>query len=275
LEFVTILRELWRRRLLVVLVGVLSLAIGFVLVYGPSLPPKRRSYEVGVATARILVDTPQSQVVEVAPEGSDMLGSRASVLANLMVYGELHALIEKRAGLKPNQLIAGSDATGGAAATAPLDRNSRALTTGVVVNSDLAQLPLIKVETQAPTPKEAAKLADAAVEGLIAYVESKSSSQNVTADRRLRVTGLGPAQASEAARGTGRMIGLLAAVFVFGLGCTIIVAVSTVIRAWRAAVALEREFVPDAGDAGDLPAEPMNGSANHRIKAKAGSRLSA
>ena len=63
-----------------------------------------RQYTVGVATARVLVDTPQSQVIKVDPKGSDTLGLRASVLANLMVEGEARAAIARRAGLKPRQL---------------------------------------------------------------------------------------------------------------------------------------------------------------------------
>ena len=49
-------------------------------------PPKleSRQYHVGVASARVLVDTPDSQVVDLNPKGADALSSRASLLANLM-----------------------------------------------------------------------------------------------------------------------------------------------------------------------------------------------
>jgi hypothetical protein len=227
---------------LVAIVALFSLSIGWMLVYGLSFPPKARSYKVGVAAARMLVDTPQSQVVEVAPKGSDTLGTRASVLSNLMLYGELKAMIEQKAGVRKNTLIAGSDTTGGAEAVSPLKRDSFALTTGVVVNTELDQLPLIKVDVQAPTAAQAAKLADSAVNSLIGYVNSKADSQAVVPQRRLRITGLGPAQAHTVARGTGKIMGFAATIFVFLLGCTIIVAVSTIVRAWRAAVDLERKF---------------------------------
>jgi hypothetical protein len=267
-DSVTILRELWRRRLLVVVVGLLSVGAGWMLAYGPSFPPKPRSYQVGMATARVLVDTPRSQVVEVAPEGSDMLGARAGMLANLMVYGELEQQIEKRAGLKRDVLIAGSETTGGATAPKPLTRDSRALTTGVVVNSDLAELPLIKIETQAPTATEAAKLADAAVNGLIAYVDAKAAAERVTPERRLRVAGLGPAQAHLAARGTGKMMGLAVAIFVFLSGCSAIVAVSFMARAWRAAAARERQ----SGSHEAAIANLLDGAGNGHADAKTTSR---
>ncbi len=230
--------------MLVAIVAVFSLSIGWLLVYGLSFPPKPRSYKVGVASARMLVDTPQSQVVEVAPKGSDTLGTRASVLSNLMLYGELKTMIEQRTGIKKNTLIAGSDTTGGAEAVSPLKRDSYGLTTGVVVNTELDQLPLIKVDAQAPTAAQAAKLVDAAVDSLITYVNTKAQSQAVEPKRRLRITGLGPATANTVGRGTGKFMGLAAAIFVFLLGCTIIIAVATIVRAWRAAVDLERKFNP-------------------------------
>ena len=109
MEAVTILRELWRRRLLVAAVAFAAVLVGFLLSYRVGLPPEPRQYKVGVATARVLVDTPQSQVIKVDPKGSDTLGLRASVLANLMVEGEARAAIARRAGLKPRQLKAVSE----------------------------------------------------------------------------------------------------------------------------------------------------------------------
>ncbi len=112
------------------------------------------------------MDTPNSQVVEVAPKGSETLGSRANVLANLMVDGEVKDAIAERAGLRPKQLVAGSVATGGAEAEEVPEQSSYRLTTGVVLNSDMAELPIIRVEAQAPDTRGAIKLADAAVTGL-------------------------------------------------------------------------------------------------------------
>ena len=86
MELVPLLRELWRVRVLVALVAVFAAG--------------RRRGRVQAALARepqvrrrpghrqsLLVDTPNSQVIEVAPKGSDTLGVRANLLANLMAEG--------------------------------------------------------------------------------------------------------------------------------------------------------------------------------------------
>src|SRR4051795_13317546 len=103
-DSVTILRELWRVRLLVAGVALFAVLAGFVVLFKVPSFQSRRS-EVGVATARILVDTPNSQVVEVAPKGSDTLGVRANLLASLMVDGVVKEAIARRAGLPPKRLI--------------------------------------------------------------------------------------------------------------------------------------------------------------------------
>ena len=245
MEFVSILRELWRLRFVVALIGLVSLAAGYAIAFGLSVPPQSRSYTVGIASARILVDTPNSQVVEVAPKGSETLGSRANVLANLMVDGEIKDAIAERAGLRPKQLVAGSVATGGAEAEEVPEQSSYRLTTGVVLNSDMAELPIIRVEAQAPDTRGAIKLADAAVTGLSDYLDTRAESQKIESTRRLQVSGLGTAQGHEAKRGTGKVAAVAAAIFVFVLGCVTLLMLSAIIRGWRTAVALEGELGED------------------------------
>ena len=86
--------------------------VGLALTYTVSFPPESRKYEVSIATARILVDTPDSQVVDVAPRGSDTLGVRANLFANLMIAGKVKAIIARKAGLRPGQLQAGVESEG-------------------------------------------------------------------------------------------------------------------------------------------------------------------
>src|SRR3954471_1082212 len=108
---ISILRDLWRRRRLLVLFGLGAFLMGLLVAFRPGLPPQTRMYHVGEGHLQILVDTPASQVVEIDSESSVALGSRAGLIANLMVGGEVKAAIAAAAKLRPQQLTAVSDST--------------------------------------------------------------------------------------------------------------------------------------------------------------------
>jgi hypothetical protein len=251
-DSVTILRGLWRRRRPVALIAVVAIVAAFLLSFRPSFPPQSRSYEVGIATARILVDTPSSQVVEVNAKGSETLGVRATLLANLMIEGEAKTSIAKQAGLPPKKLLAVSEA-----AIEPRALSAQALgnpdivlmTTRVIANPRGDQLPIIEIEAQAPTVTGAARLATGAVKGLEDYLDGKASAENATAAHRLKVTGLGAPQVRLETKGPPRVIGLVAALFIFALGCAAVLAASALARRWREEAASER------GDSDDLTSD--------------------
>lgn len=254
---VSILRQLWRFKLLVVVVGLLSVCVGFAVAYKLSWPLESRKYEVGVATVRILVDTPDSQVVEVAPEGSDTLGARATLLANLMVDGEIKDAIAKRAGLDPKKLIGLSQTAGVAqGATVKPGRDDFVLTTEVLPIPNGGWLPVIEVDTQAPEAEGAERLANAAVSGLTDFLESRAASDAVPNAERLRVGGLGTAQAQQVTRGPRLLYALAAMFFVFVAGCGAIVMGAALVRGLRdaeAAEAAETGAVPPSSAARPHP----------------------
>ena len=243
MDYISILRELKRHPVLVVVGATLAIVVGLLLAYRVSpFPPKleSRKYEVGVATARVLVDTPNSVVVEVSPKGSETLGSRANLLSNLMAEGALKTEIAERAGLPPKQLVAVAESQTGPQAGgndgASIDARSYVLTTRVLTNTAGDQLPIIELESQAPDSAQAAELADAGVSGLQEYLDSKAAGEeDVTAARRLRVTGLGPAQAATETRGAGGLIALAAGLLLFAAFCAAILLFAALVRAWRQA----------------------------------------
>ena len=252
MDTVTILRALWRRRLFVAIVAIVALLAGVMVKYElPSL--QSRSYEVGISSAHILVDTPSSQVVNVSPRGSDTTAARADLLASLMVDGVLKATIAQQAGLKPGQLIAttsaSTDPTPGAASGSNLPGpRAYVLTTQVLTNSSGDELPIIEVDTQAPNRAGAAKIAAAAVSGLGQYLNSKAALERIPDADRLQVNGLGVPQSSTADRGPSGSLALIVFVLVFVIGCGAILGITALIRGWRAASARE-----ELGEAGPLP----------------------
>ena len=235
MQIVTILRELLRLRLLVLLTGIVAAIAAANVAYeiSPSSVESRK-YSVGIATARILVDTPDSQVVEVAPEGSDVTGVRANLLANLMVEGEIKTVIAERAGLRPAQLegISKTALTSGGAM--PPDPRGYVLSTDVLSSQDGERLPIIEIEAQAPDAEKAAELADAAITGLHDHLDSKAAEEQVSDAHRLQLNPLGAPQARDVVRGPGLMMAIVAGTFVFLAGCAAILAFFALVRAWRA-----------------------------------------
>jgi hypothetical protein len=259
MDTVTILRELWRRRILVGVVAAVAILVGLLLSVKVSLPPQGRQYDVGIASGRILVDTPKSQVIDVAPKGSETLGVRASLLANLMTEGGVNAAIAREAGLRPSQLRAGVESEGElppVLSNAAGDPNAHLLTTRLAINPDGAPLPMIEIEAQAPDEQQAARLASAAVTGLDDYLDSKAAGEQVADAHRLEVTGFGAPQVREETRGLHPLIAIAAALFVFVIGCGAILAFSSLARGWREAS--EREEPWDGEPAGVASSQPFD-----------------
>jgi hypothetical protein len=248
MESITILRELWRLRYIVALGGLLALAIALMTAYRVSLAPPKlesRQYQVGVASARMLIDTPASQVVELNPKGADTLSARASLLANLMVSSPVKAIIARNAGIPVDRLVAIAPAAPGGP-TVPTPLSQRAAEASKAPGSYLLTLqadetlPIISIEAQAPNAGEAARLANATTAGLRDYLRSVAGAQNVPAARQIVVSGLGAAQAADVVRGPRHLFAIAAFILVFGFACFSVIMISGISRGWRRAAALER-----------------------------------
>src|ERR1700749_3693608 len=82
---VSILQDLWRRRVLVAIAFVVSVVLGVTMVYQVGAGGlKSRDYTVGLATVRVLVDTPDSVVADLNPSGAASLSLHAQLLADLI-----------------------------------------------------------------------------------------------------------------------------------------------------------------------------------------------
>ena len=140
---------------------------------------------MGVASARVLVDTPDSQVVDLNPKGADpTLSSRATLLANLMASSPVKIIIARDAGVPPQAFVAVAPVRDGPTRSprrTPADDEHGADTD---IQTEDA-LPIIAVSAQAPTAEQAARLANAAGTGLRDYLRSVAGAQNVPAARQV------------------------------------------------------------------------------------------
>ena len=254
-DLIAILRLLWLRRGFVGLTLLISLSVGVVVAYRVTISPlelESRQYTVGIAAARVLIDTPQSKVVDLGAAGADYsaLGGRAALLANLMASGPVKAAIARRVGVSPDTFDAIAPAPEGAAAsvarppqtpTGGEDANALVLT--IQTETDV---PIISFRSQAPDAAAAARLADGAVQGLRDYLGSIAAAQKVPQARQLVVTQLGRAGAGTEVRGRSRIYALLAALIVFSLMCTVAVVLPGIARRWGAIAADEEARAADA-----------------------------
>jgi capsular polysaccharide biosynthesis protein len=244
MELVNILRQLWRWRLLVLAAGALAIACGILASYKVTLPShlESRQYKVGLGSVNVLIDTPDSQVIDLDPKGADAVGTRANLLANLIATSPIKSAIAARVHMPASQLTFVTPSAGGV--TTPLAddasvQNKR--NESIISIRTATDLPVISVDTQAADAETAGRLANGAVLGLRDYLTSVAATQKVPEARQLVLRQLGAAQVGTAVRGPRRLIGILVILFVFALGCVAIVVVSGVVRDWRAVSAAEKE----------------------------------
>jgi hypothetical protein len=237
MDLVNILIALRRRRGLVIASAVIAIALGVAVTLRVFPPAPESSKKVqGSAVARVLLDTPATVITHINPRGSEFLGPRANLLANVMVEGPVKASIARRAKVPLKQLYAYAESSATADADAPIpDDRPYVLLTRVLNDDAGGQLPIIEIETEAPGAKPAAGLANAAVTGLKSYLDAKAATESVPPERRLLVRPLGPAQASEVVLGKNLMAGLAAAIFTFLALCAAILGISALSSGLRRA----------------------------------------
>jgi hypothetical protein len=267
MELVTSLRTLWRFRLALIALALLSVVVGLLMAYRLEAPGtlKSRQYTVAIASAQALVDTPSSQVADlgggVDEPSADIatLSARASLLANLMTNSPMKEEIASRAGVSPDSLIAvpppsaepgvAAASAGAPGTTAKLTDPGANILRATIPELQSGQIPIISVSTQAPDPDAAARLANEAIAVLQSNLASVATNDKVPSQRRVIVRQLGRAHASVESRGPGKKLAIVAAMAVFALGCGAVLAIVALVGGWRQASALEQsqelEFASD------------------------------
>jgi hypothetical protein len=140
-------------------------------------------------------------------------------------------------------IVLGPQAGGGAAAptgaAAAVTQNGRDAQI-ISIRTD-AMLPVISIDTQAPTADQATRLANGAAAGLQDYLGQVVRTQKVPRARRLVLRQLGSPEIGLSTRGPRKAYGAILAIFLLALFCATIVILPGIVRALRAAADDERE----------------------------------
>jgi hypothetical protein len=185
MELAAIARILWRHRVIALLGAPLVVAIALLGTHRVSLSPFSLSparTPVGSATARILVDTPKSQLVDLAPvvglDGSvpDGLPIRTEVLVDQLESTDWRATLARNAGMRADDIDISSSDTG-STHTTPLARalaeaNAVANRPNVVRVSTNGYDPIVSISVTAASPADAQRLVGATIATFKSLVES-------------------------------------------------------------------------------------------------------
>ena len=196
MELIAILRLLWRRRLLVVLAALVSAGCGLMLGSGPT-------QVTGVGSSRLVVNTPQSQVVDATSTNKQTLVNHAPLVADLLATAGPSGRIAALLGIPAKQLSVVDKRLTSPNIGTPLPTGAAeaSLSTGarysLVLNPYRGPIPIVEFNAQAPTVAGAQRLLEAAA----TVLEQTVNTAKPGPDGNLRVSGhLRPTRAEGRAR---------------------------------------------------------------------------
>jgi hypothetical protein len=243
MALVETIRQLWQRKLLVGLVLVLALAAAIFSAYRVSSGGlEKRSLAVAAASSQILVDSPDSTLVQGAELSTfDALATRAKIYGQYLASLAARQEIAKRAGVPagtistsgPFSSVTGQNDYSGQPSE---ERAGELLQEGAqnrLVFTAQEGVPILTVDAQAPTTETALALASASFETLESYVHSLEA-DGAPVRHGVTVRELGAPEGGTLGGSNNLILMVLAFLLVFGLGCAAILLVPSFARRWRA-----------------------------------------
>jgi hypothetical protein len=160
-ELIAILRLLWRRRLFIALAAVVAAGCGMVLGGGAT-------QIAGIGSSRLVVNTPQSQVVDASSTNKQTLVNHAPMVADLLATAGPREQIADLMGIPAKQLSVVDKRLTSPNVGTPLPTGAAdgALATGaqysLLLNPYQGPVPIVEFDVQAPTVAGARRLLNAA-----------------------------------------------------------------------------------------------------------------
>jgi hypothetical protein len=239
MELLAFLRWLLRHPIPVVLGVVIAAGIAFMSAQG-----QHRTF--GVATQRLVLDTPKSQLLNADPKGADTLPWRAAMLSEMTATGSVEERIARSFGVPARNIGVISMKLTNPQVESPLTMTALKAEAEadepylVGVGFD-ERLPLISVATRAPDRPTAARLAEVTTAALMA---AASAPYGAVAPQGLVVETIGRPRTREVVDGPRRLVAVVIFGILLSLWCVGIALVSRIRDALRSpptgALALHR-----------------------------------
>lgn len=222
-------------------VGVLVAAVAGVLaVYspGPGTGLTSRQHTLGLASAKVFVDSSVSQISNVGAEASEVgsahdipgLMTRAQLLASLLSTQPLRNQIAANAGVPRDRLHVIAPTGFGAGTSSTTGDTVRVSTLDLSVDENL---PFIVMNARAVDAATARRVTQGAVAALTAYVAETARKAAVPTGDRLVVSPMTPPKAETIVVGPRKLYGLAAFLFVLTSWLVAIVMVPRLVDYWR------------------------------------------
>jgi hypothetical protein len=226
--------RLWKLRLWV--------AIGVILAVGAAAASLTlaKSTVYAAASTQMVVDSPRSALGDAQTDLTPFT-TRAVVYARLMTSPEALQYIGKASGVDGSLIAADGPAEIGvpqAVHTPSAVRGGHEVTPPTQYSLRFDQnpvLPTVDIYSQAPTTHQAIALANGAVTGFAAYLNTLEARGNVPGGSRVQVRQLGGATGGVVDPGTSKKIALLAFIIVMALWSCFVLYISRVVEEMRAA----------------------------------------
>ena len=199
-------------------VGIATLA-GFVAIFRIDLgfPPRveQRPIETGTAISRLALDSPGSTILR-ATVPLESLTNRAAVFSTFLHSPPVVTRTAQLMGLRPDEIATRGAPPTGLTRGREVDADQRAAELSAeearyrIYATSSEEAPVIAINTRAPDPQSAARLAEAATEALREYVLQASEESGVPASKGVEVRVLGSPQAGWVNRGSRYLLAGLA-----------------------------------------------------------------
>jgi hypothetical protein len=220
MEFAAILRLLGRHRILMALGLVLAVVVAVLAVRGATTV-------TGLASMRVVVETPRSQLVDAAPPGSAAIQVRSQLLGDLVATTPVLMQIAKLAGISTSELTVVDPTLNRPVIATPLPTAAAQAAAGqvqpyvVTVNVPDDTLPIVELDGTAPDTQKATRLVRAAAAALTTVAAPAGSTPATT----LTVRAVAAPRVKNIVKAPRHMLGVAAALLTFILWCAGIVLV--------------------------------------------------